>query len=124
MRHRADSLPVGVCPGTALTQSLALSDEGAAKSLAKAKARPMSGPVVEAAREIDPVCKMKVDPTEAEAAKLTTEHQGKTYYFCNPGCKKKFADEPAKYLGSTEAKAAESLGSMKTGEATEAPHSP
>ncbi len=99
-------------------------DADPAKSLAKAKARPMSGPVVEAAREIDPVCKMKVDPTEAEAAKLTTEHQGKTYYFCNPGCKKKFADEPAKYLGSTEAKAAESSGSMKTGEATEAPHSP
>ena len=43
----------------------------------------------------DPVCGMSVDPA---AAKHTTEHQGQTYYFCAPGCKKAFEADPAKYL--------------------------
>ncbi|MBP2146030.1 YHS domain-containing protein [Methanofollis sp. W23] len=45
--------------------------------------------------EIDPVCKMEVDPA---TAKHTTEYRGKTYYFCAPGCKKAFEAEPEKYL--------------------------
>ncbi|TAJ44875.1 heavy metal translocating P-type ATPase [Methanofollis fontis] len=45
--------------------------------------------------EIDPVCKMKVDP---EKARHTTEYKGKTYYFCAPGCKAAFEKEPEKYL--------------------------
>lgn len=43
----------------------------------------------------DPVCGMDVDP---RGARHTTEYQGKTYYFCAPGCKKAFAAEPAKFL--------------------------
>ncbi|MCC6173858.1 MAG: YHS domain-containing protein [Chloroflexi bacterium] len=43
----------------------------------------------------DPVCGMSVDPS---TAKHSTEHQGKTYYFCAPGCKKAFESDPAKYL--------------------------
>ena len=46
---------------------------------------------------IDPVCKMTVTP---ETAAASYEHEGTTYYFCNPGCKAKFAAEPAKYLGT------------------------
>jgi YHS domain-containing protein len=46
-------------------------------------------------KEIDPVCKMKVDP---KTAQWKSEWQGKTYYFCSPGCKDKFAAQPAKYL--------------------------
>ncbi|MBF8266944.1 MAG: hypothetical protein HW388_452 [Dehalococcoidia bacterium] len=43
----------------------------------------------------DPVCGMEVDEKKAAAK---SEHMGKTYYFCAPGCKASFAKEPAKYL--------------------------
>ncbi len=42
----------------------------------------------------DPVCDMDVDPEEAAAK---TKHKGETYYFCAPGCKKKFEENPEKY---------------------------
>ncbi|HEY4817127.1 MAG TPA: YHS domain-containing protein, partial [Candidatus Acidoferrum sp.] len=45
--------------------------------------------------ERDPVCGMNVDPDRA-AAKV--EHGGKTYYFCAPGCAKRFQQAPGKYL--------------------------
>jgi YHS domain-containing protein len=44
---------------------------------------------------VDPVCKMKV---EEKTAKWRSEHQGSTYYFCSPGCKKAFDKDPNKYL--------------------------
>ena len=44
--------------------------------------------------EIDPVCKMEVDPATAE---WKTE-KGTTYYFCAPGCKRSFEKDPEKYL--------------------------
>jgi YHS domain-containing protein len=45
---------------------------------------------------VDPVCNMLVDPATAPAS---LEYRGKTYYFCNPGCKQAFARDPGKYLG-------------------------
>ena len=45
---------------------------------------------------IDPVCKMDVDE---KTAKFTTEHEGETYYFCAPGCKKAFEENPGDYVG-------------------------
>src|SRR6202035_3009129 len=45
--------------------------------------------------ERDPVCGMSVDPNKA-AAKV--EHAGTTYYFCAPGCAKRFQQAPDKYL--------------------------
>jgi len=45
---------------------------------------------------IDPVCKMDVDE---DTAKFKTEHKGETYYFCAPGCKKAFEENPAEYVG-------------------------
>jgi len=47
--------------------------------------------------EKDPVCGMDVDPKTA-AGKST--YQGKTYYFCSPGCKRDFDKEPEKYVGA------------------------
>jgi len=47
--------------------------------------------------EKDPVCGMTVDPLRAKAS---SEHAGKTYYFCSPGCKTKFSADPAIYLAS------------------------
>jgi YHS domain-containing protein len=43
----------------------------------------------------DPVCGMEVD---TQTARQTAEHEGTTYYFCAPGCKKAFEAEPKKYL--------------------------
>lgn len=44
----------------------------------------------------DPVCGMEID--EKKAAK--SQHMGKTYYFCAPGCKKAFDTNPGKYTGT------------------------
>lgn len=44
--------------------------------------------------ERDPVCGMDVDP---KAATRTAEHEGKTFYFCSPGCKKAFEADPHRY---------------------------
>ena len=43
----------------------------------------------------DPVCGMEVD---VQSARHTAEHEGKTYYFCAPGCKKAFDADPMKFL--------------------------
>lgn len=43
----------------------------------------------------DPVCGM--DVAESSASHQAT-YQGKTYYFCAPGCRKQLEGEPAKYL--------------------------
>ena len=45
--------------------------------------------------EKDVVCGMNVD---AATAQQKTDHDGKTYYFCGPGCRKAFEADPSKYL--------------------------
>jgi len=47
----------------------------------------------------DPVCGMRFAPEQA-AGKL--EHEGQTYYFCNPSCLERFSLDPAKYLEPAE----------------------
>ncbi len=47
-----------------------------------------------AEKVVDPVCGMEIDKSEAAA---TSEHMGKTFYFCAQGCKKQFAENPMKY---------------------------
>ena len=42
----------------------------------------------------DPVCGMEVDESKAAAK---SEYQGRTYYFCSPGCKRAFDEQPALY---------------------------
>jgi xanthine dehydrogenase accessory factor len=49
---------------------------------------------------VDPVCDMLVD---IATARFVSEHEGQTYYFCCPACKKKFEAEPAKYLAPVTA---------------------
>jgi len=53
------------------------------------------------AMAIDPVCKMKVDESNAAA---TSEYKGKKYYFCAVGCKKSFDKNPEKYLSGNAGK--------------------
>ncbi len=43
----------------------------------------------------DLVCGMEVDEKTAPAK---SEYMGKTYYFCAPGCKKAFDENPTKYI--------------------------
>lgn len=43
----------------------------------------------------DPVCGMDVDEDDPAAVH---EYQGDTYYFCAPGCKNKFEQDPEEYL--------------------------
>ncbi len=43
----------------------------------------------------DPVCGMEVDPEDAPAE---SEYEGETYYFCAPGCKTKFDENPEEYI--------------------------
>ncbi|MFG1238559.1 heavy metal translocating P-type ATPase [Xanthobacter autotrophicus DSM 597] len=45
----------------------------------------------------DPVCGMDVK-TDPAAGKPTTEHEGRTYFFCCNGCKTKFEAAPETYL--------------------------
>src|SRR4051794_28146106 len=43
----------------------------------------------------DPVCNMDVDPARAAGS---SDYKGQTYYFCSPGCVKRFNADPEKYL--------------------------
>jgi xanthine dehydrogenase accessory factor len=47
------------------------------------------------AEAIDPVCDMTVT---VKGARYHTEHDGQTYYFCCPACRKLFQEDPDKYL--------------------------
>jgi len=43
----------------------------------------------------DVVCGMDIDPKQAAGQ---SDYQGKTYYFCAPGCKRKFDANPQQYV--------------------------
>src|ERR1700676_738186 len=46
----------------------------------------------------DPICSMKVHPDSAAGK---SEYKGKSYYFCSPGCKRKFDQNPEQYLNKS-----------------------
>lgn len=56
--------------------------------------------MTQAATVHDPVCHMDIDPNTAAA---TSEHDGATYYFCAPGCKVEFDEDPAAVLAAEAA---------------------
>ena len=60
-------------------------------------------PTAHAARAIDPVCGMQVDPQSAAGSNL---HGGVTYYFCSKHCLAAFQADPAKYLAKSAPAAA------------------
>jgi YHS domain-containing protein len=41
----------------------------------------------------DPVCNMKIEP-----GIFSSDHGGKTYYFCSEYCKAQFDADPAQYI--------------------------
>lgn len=68
-----------------------------AQSLA-GSAAPAAGadaPAEGSAEAIDPVCGMKV---MVKGARYHSEHEGRTYYFCCPACRKRFEKNPQEYL--------------------------
>ena len=44
---------------------------------------------------VDPACKMEI---EDKWAAFNSEYKGKTYYFCCESCKKRFDENPGKYI--------------------------
>ena len=48
------------------------------------------------ATAIDPICQMEVDTDNPTGGQ--SDYQGTTYYFCAPGCKVAFDQDPDKYL--------------------------
>jgi Cu+-exporting ATPase len=65
-------------------------------TLGKKKSIPMMpAPVSVEGGERDPVCGMTVRPERAAGSSV---HEGKTYYFCSPGCLAKFREDPAHYV--------------------------
>ena len=60
------------------------------------------------ATAIDPICQMKVDTDNPPGG--SSEFQGTTYYFCSPGCKVAFEQDPESHLSGP---APESPGQQK-----------
>ncbi len=54
--------------------------------------------------ETDPVCGMKVDPATARGG--SHEHAGRTFWFCNPRCRERFAADPEHWLAQGPSQAA------------------
>jgi YHS domain-containing protein len=67
----------------------------------------------------DPVCGMAFKKAEAKA---TFDYKGTTYYFCNQGCKDKFAQDPEKYLLKKEEKTEKAEKCEKAEKAEKAAH--
>jgi YHS domain-containing protein len=55
----------------------------------------------------DPVCGMMVDE---KTAKLKSEYNGKTYYFCAASCKATFDKKPADFAKGTSGSGGHSCG--------------
>lgn len=47
----------------------------------------------------DPVCGMEIEESQAAAR---SEYEGTTYYFCAPGCKRAFDQDPGKFLSTND----------------------
>lgn len=61
----------------------------------QAKTYPSVADVSLPAQAIDPVCEMSVD---IATAKWTFDHDNTTYYFCAPGCRKAFSNDPVAFI--------------------------
>ena len=57
-----------------------------------------------AVAEKDPVCGMDVVPGQAPGG--STDHAGKTYWFCSQGCREKFVGDPTRYVAPSPTKPA------------------
>jgi xanthine dehydrogenase accessory factor len=90
--RRGDEIALGIM--AEIVQRRRNSAELAWVSAPEAANQPEAAPAPASA--IDPICGMSV---EIAGAKHTYEYQGRTYYFCCPGCKTTFRKAPEQYVG-------------------------
>ncbi len=81
---------------------------GAIGNLIKFESKGLANPLQKAEIATDPVCGMSVDTEKG----LTSEYQGKSYYFCSPHCQATFEKEAQKYAGAHAKGAREKLTSV------------
>jgi membrane fusion protein, copper/silver efflux system len=82
-----------------------LDSESRMKLAATGGQRQSSAPILTNSEPVtasDPVCGMKVELTDAQTARHTSEYQRKTYYFCNETCKQKFVNAPGDYVVASD----------------------
>lgn len=51
----------------------------------------------------DLVCGMQVNEQQATSKGLTSQYEQQTYYFCSPGCKQQFDQNPQRYASQQAA---------------------
>ena len=95
VQFNAARKPSVVAASSPSSSSEASSNEAARNEATETPTAPVPSAGDSPADAIDPVCDMLVD---IATARFVSEHEGQTYYFCCPACKKKFEAEPAKYL--------------------------
>ena len=95
--------PAGLPLGTSGQEGISLSIMAEVSSL-RAKLRPNFEPTRESPERsgeaVDPVCGMLVD---VASARHIAEFGGTRYYFCGPGCKRAFEEEPERYAAQVSA---------------------
>ena len=65
--------------------------------------KPKTGAALVSKRVKDAACGMTIDAAEAVASGHTISRGGVTYYFCSDNCKRKFSEQPDRYLAANPA---------------------
>jgi len=81
---------------------------GAIGNLIKFESKGLANPLQKAVYGTDPICGMSVETEKG----LTSEYEGKSYYFCSPHCQATFEKEAQKYVGGYAKGAKERLISV------------
>ena len=95
-----------VSAGTFLVDSESRLKSGQPKEQPEPKTPPHSNSAVSTAVRAqvkDAACGMMIDPEKAKAEGRTVIRKGVTYYFCSDKCKRKFVEQPDRYVAANTA---------------------